>query len=411
MVASGKVLALVAAGAHYMAVMRSEPTLKLAEKAAQYAELSTLAESANLSARVKSAKKVMKKNQATYRMESLTASIDSIRSAAVVAAAVAELAQISEEDRKALAEKGQALPDGSFPIRNEADLKNAIHAYGRSKKSDRAKVRKHIIKRARQLKVSALIPEEWTTAASAEAEAMVAAMRSTISLVAAAPMPEKEISDADLEKLRVAKEEADAETEKEQQRIEDIKSGKPVEGDNVQDGYDDQGRSKYTAETQPRDARGKFRKVLARLKQNLGVAGLQDALKKVETAENMEFAGNYVGAADAANDLINTIDRLDSGALDATKLENVRKTAGELGSVIANLPLPFTNQAQKVRFSDLPPALKNLIDDMISRVEDKIGKKDADIATAELRSFKSGADVYNQSEISSRMATLLRLLT
>jgi hypothetical protein len=125
----------------------------------------------------------------------------------------------------------------------------------------------------------------------------------------------------------------------------------------------------------------------------------------------MEFAGNYVGAADAANDLINTIDRLDSGALDATKLENVRKTAGELGSVIANLPLPFTNQAQKVRFSDLPPALKNLIDDMISRVEDKIGKKDADIATAELRSFKSGADVYNQSEISSRMATLLRLLT
>lgn len=411
MVASGKVLALVAAGAHYMAVMRSEPTLKLAEKAAQYAELSTLAESANLSARVKSAKKVMKKNQAAYRMESLTASIDSIRNAAVVAAAVTELAQIPAEERMALAKKGQALPDGSFPIRNESDLKNAIHAYGRANKSDRAAVRKHITKRARQLKVSGLIPEAWTTAASAEAEAMVASMRAAISLVAAAPKPEKEISDADLEKLRVAKEEADAETEAEQQRIEDIKSGKPVEGDNVEDGYDEQGRSKYTAQTQPRDARGKFRKVLARLKQNLGVAGLQDALKKVETAENMEFAGNYVGAADAANDLINTIDRLDSGALDATKLENVRKTAGELGSVIANLPLPFTNQAQKVRFSDLPPALKNLIDDMISRVEDKIGKKDADIATAELRAFKAGADVYNQSEISSRMATLLRLLT
>jgi hypothetical protein len=48
---------------------------------------------------------------------------------------------------------------------------------------------------------------------------------------------------------------------------------------------------------------------------------------------------------------------------------------------------------------------------MVTRVEDKIGKKDADIATAELRSFKSGADVYSQSEISSKMATLLRLLT
>jgi len=55
--------------------------------------------------------------------------------------------------------------------------------------------------------------------------------------------------------------------------------------------------------------------------------------------------------------------------------------------------------------------LKTLIDDMVTRVEKKIGKKDADIATAELRSFKSGADVYSQSEISSHLATLLRLLT
>jgi hypothetical protein len=89
----------------------------------------------------------------------------------------------------------------------------------------------------------------------------------------------------------------------------------------------------------------------------------------------------------------------------------VRSTAKELGSVIANLPLPFTNQAQKVRYSDLPPTLKTLIDDMVTRVEKKIGKKDADVATSELRSFKSGADVYSQSEISSHLATLLRLLT
>ena len=151
--------------------------------------------------------------------------------------------------------------------------------------------------------------------------------------------------------------------------------------------------------------------MLARLKQDLGVAGLQKALVKVQAAEDLEFAGNYAGAAEAASDLINTIDRLDTGALDATKLENVRNTAGDLGRVIANLPLPFTNQAQKVRYSDLPPALKNLMDDMITRVESKIGKKDADIATANLSSFKSGADVYSQSEISSQMTTLLRLLT
>ena len=134
-------------------------------------------------------------------------------------------------------------------------------------------------------------------------------------------------------------------------------------------------------------------------------------MKQVEQTENLEFAGNYTEAAAAAQELLGTIDRLDSGALDATKLENVRLTAKDLGKVIANLPLPFTNQAQKVRFSDLPPALKNLVDDMISRVEQKIGKKDADIATAKLRSYKSGADVFSQSEVSSEMATLLRLLT
>jgi hypothetical protein len=49
--------------------------------------------------------------------------------------------------------------------------------------------------------------------------------------------------------------------------------------------------------------------------------------------------------------------------------------------------------------------------DMISRVEDKIGQKDADEATQDLKSFMSGGDYYSQSEISSQMSKLLRLLT
>jgi hypothetical protein len=49
--------------------------------------------------------------------------------------------------------------------------------------------------------------------------------------------------------------------------------------------------------------------------------------------------------------------------------------------------------------------------DMISRVEDKIGQEDADIATTELKKFMSGSELYNQSEISGQMAKLLRLLT
>jgi hypothetical protein len=62
-------------------------------------------------------------------------------------------------DRKRMAGNGQALPDGSFPIADEEDLKNAIQAIGRA--SDPAAARAHIKKRARALGKSSLIPEEW----------------------------------------------------------------------------------------------------------------------------------------------------------------------------------------------------------------------------------------------------------
>jgi hypothetical protein len=89
----------------------------------------------------------------------------------------------------------------------------------------------------------------------------------------------------------------------------------------------------------------------------------------------------------------------------------VRESARALGETIANLPLPFGADATKVRFSDLPPALRDLVDDMISRVEDKIGKEDADVATEGLRSYMAGGDFLNQSQISSELSKMLRLLT
>jgi len=53
------------------------------------------------------------------------------------------------EARELLAKKGLALPDGSFPIKDEGDLKNAIRAIGRAK--DPAAAKAHIIKRAKAL--------------------------------------------------------------------------------------------------------------------------------------------------------------------------------------------------------------------------------------------------------------------
>lgn len=174
---------------------------------------------------------------------------------------------------------------------------------------------------------------------------------------------------------------------------------------------DEQGRIKFTAKTQPRDAQGKFRTILARLKQNLGTSGNQRALEKVEEVENLDSAGNYAGAVKASTDLIDIIDRLDDGALNADSIENVRSSTSELGKVIANLPLPFENQAQKIRYSDMPAELKDLTESLIQRVEDKLGAEDAAEATAELRAFMSGSDYFSQGEISSQLNRMLRLLT
>jgi hypothetical protein len=209
----------------------------------------------------------------------------------------------------------------------------------------------------------------------------------------------EDIADLTPEEIEVLKQEAKAREE-----------GRATDGEAPPE-RDADGRVKYTAETQPRDATGKFRTVLARIKQDLGTSGLQNVLDKVKEAENFDSTGDYAGAAKAATDLIGIIDRLDSGALNAESLENVRNSAGELGKVIANLPFAFGEEAQKIRFSDVPPALRDLMEDMIKKVEAKIGKEDADIATAELKTFISGSELYNQSEISSQMAKLLRLLT
>jgi hypothetical protein len=65
----------------------------------------------------------------------------------------------STKERKTLAKKGEALPDGSFPIRNSQDLKDAIKSWGRASDPERAK--SWIKKRAKQLDLENLLPEDW----------------------------------------------------------------------------------------------------------------------------------------------------------------------------------------------------------------------------------------------------------
>lgn len=61
--------------------------------------------------------------------------------------------------RKEMAKSGDAMKDGSFPIANVQDLKNALKAVGRSKNPEAAKA--HIKKRAKALGNTDLIPSDW----------------------------------------------------------------------------------------------------------------------------------------------------------------------------------------------------------------------------------------------------------
>jgi hypothetical protein len=67
--------------------------------------------------------------------------------------------KFTSEQREAAADKGQALPDGSFPIVTVVDLRNAVSAFGRS--ANQPAARRHITKRAKALGRTDLLPETW----------------------------------------------------------------------------------------------------------------------------------------------------------------------------------------------------------------------------------------------------------
>ena len=416
-VASGSVMALVAAGAQVLAQLKTDPLSEMKSRieALEQPQKEALVASANdARARIQAfqneqletkraliASKVSKvKEDAQSDYDYMLQMFDDNPEN--------EMAVISRKSRMRLAEEGKALPDGSYPIRNTQDLKNAIRAYGRSKPGSRGKVKRHIMKRAIGLNKEDIIPENWKGAAS-NLDELVATMKTRSTFAAASLNSEAVFSTQEFAEEPAPEEIADLTDEEIEVLRQEAKTRKSQENDGIS--RDEDGRAKYTPETQPRDASGKFRQVLARIKQDLGTSGLDRVLDKIEEAENFDSTGDYAGAAKAAGDLLGIIDRLDSGALNAEALENVRISAGELGKVIANLPFAFGEESQKIRFSDVPPALRDLMEDMITRVEDKIGQEDADIATEDLKKFISGSELYNQSEISSQMAKLLRLLT
>jgi len=166
---------------------------------------------------------------------------------------------------------------------------------------------------------------------------------------------------------------------------------------------------KFTPETQPRDDDGKFRLILARLRDNVGVEGNQEILHKIAALEGIH-QGDYKAASLAYADLSNSLSKIDSGALPDNTRGTLRRVSVDLAKAVANLPLPFDDQAQKVRFSDLPPVLRTMADQLVQKVKDKYGP-DANEKLEDITRFMSGGDFFSQSDVSSQLNHLVHLLT
>jgi cation transport regulator ChaB len=85
------------------------------------------------------------------------------------AAAEDDARVVKAAERRRLATRGAAMPGKShpFPIATVADLRNAIRSFGRAK--DKAAAKRHIIRRARVLGATNLLPASWRTTDTAEA--------------------------------------------------------------------------------------------------------------------------------------------------------------------------------------------------------------------------------------------------
>lgn len=168
--------------------------------------------------------------------------------------------------------------------------------------------------------------------------------------------------------------------------------------------------ARYTPQTQPRNIDGRFRKILARLKTNLGSEATEELAKKIEQTEAAQVAGNYDLMRQSGGELVKMIDDIQDGDLSKGLTQNLRRGSKSLGKILAYLPLPQGNANAKVRFSDLPPVAADLVEKMVDRVKEQLGPVDAKKYTKALEDFMSGARTMDSDEMSSNLNKLLRVL-
>jgi hypothetical protein len=378
-VASGHVYALVAAGTATLNRMRSEadaaPLDRLIDRvdaleAPQREALNAAREAAM--ARISPIREERNAQLAAAREEALSrfskarspeATAARMRVAALMSGAEELFRDIGTDKRKELAKKGAAMPDGSYPIATVGDLKNAIRAYGRAAEKDKAKVRRHIKKRARALGKTDLIPESW------------ASIDTPFDALAG------ELSDLTERVAMIAA------------------------GGRYPDG------TPWNPQNHPRDEKGQFRQVIAELKQDLeGEVGTESAVEGLKEVELQANQGDTDAAQQAARDVLDLVDKMAGATKDEALVKTLREGYGNLAEAVANLPLIFGDLNEKYRFSDLPQDLQSLVEDLYKRAEARLDNEHLAEAGGKIKEYMAGGDLLSQPQISAELSRILRFL-
>ena len=169
-------------------------------------------------------------------------------------------------------------------------------------------------------------------------------------------------------------------------------------------------RVKFTAKTQPRDYNGRFKRILARLKGNLGEKGTEDVAKKIQETEEAQVAGNYAEMRTHGNSLIDLINNIEDGTLKKGTAKNLRNGATDLSTAIAYLPLPQGEATAKVRFTDVPLAMQEMVRSMVRQVEEQLDSDTAEKYISVLKSYMAGGRTMASDQLSEELNKLLRVL-
>jgi hypothetical protein len=295
-------------------------------------------------------------------------------------------ADVSTATRKRYAKEGKAMDDVSYTIPVVAHLRMAVQAYGRSNPEDRAKIKRYIKRRARELGRTDLIPEKWKSVSVQERHLDISHQF-------------RDMLDAP---VLAARSEAT-------ERFETLAAGvitpetmRKLKARNLD----------FEEEKHPRDTSGKFRAVVGRHRKNLEtIREADDAVDALDEAEKAEAEKNFGKAKQAGERAITLLDNAVSGVIDIKDKQTIRDVAKQLGRVVAFLPVAVGVDTVAYSFEQLPQEVQDVFEQLLKRAENVPDPSDDQKeAIAVLKGFRSGADQWTQAEINSSLSRLVRMI-